>query len=84
MIVFLTSVKDDLTGFSAPMQSVSIPAAIRDFSDAIETHEKISKHISDFSLWMLGTYDIDSGTIVADKKILCTADDVRSGNCVEN
>lgn len=84
MVVYLTAIKDDLTGFSAPMQNVSVPAAMRDFADAVLNNERISKHISDFSLWMIGTYDIDNGTLVADKRILCTADEVRSGNYAEN
>lgn len=68
MILSIFAVRDRATDqFGTPMFLVSAGQAIRSFSDEINRADKESQlfnHSEDFDLYLLGTYDSDSGTFV--------------------
>lgn len=64
MIYEVVAVKDNLTGFSAPQLEINIDSAKRRFRDAVEETKHMSKHIADFSLYRLGSFDVEKGLML--------------------
>lgn len=62
MIYHIYSAKDALIGFNAPFIMLNEDVAKRDFLDRIE---KAPTHLkNDLSLWEIGTFDDETGTII--------------------
>lgn len=76
---FLYAIKDDLSGFAAPMEFLNDEIADRWFKDHVTKNEYLSNNAKDFSLWKLGEADTDKGTITgypeAELKLIRRAND---------
>lgn len=79
MTILLTCVRDELSGFGSPQQAVSEAHALRSFNDAVKNNGFMSRHMADFSLWKLGVYDLDTGKICPELKLLASASDIMFG-----
>lgn len=79
MKIFLTCIRDELSGFGSPQQAISEAHALRSFNDAVKNNGFMSRHLHDFSLWMLGCYDLDTGRIEPDLRLLASASDILFG-----
>lgn len=68
MILNMYSVKDKaVDAYLQPFFAPSLGSAIRSVSDAVnDTQHQFSKHITDYTLWHLGTFDDATGLIVSD------------------
>lgn len=69
MRVQVFTVLDSKIGsFAQPWFSVNVETAVRAFSEALrDPQSMLSKHPEDFSLWLLGYFDDDSGMFEQDK-----------------
>lgn len=56
------SVRDALVGFGFPVPMDNDAVAVRNFG---ETHKNVGSP-EDFSLWKIGSFDTETGTIVSD------------------
>lgn len=79
MKILLTCIHDTLSGFGSPSQAVSEAHAVRSFVDAVKNNGFMSRHVADFSLWKLGEYDLDTGKIEPDLRLLIAADEIMFG-----
>lgn len=77
MRMFLCSVFDSKVGmYNAPMAIRSLGEAIRSFSDAVANDGPIKNHKADYSLWVLGSYDDNTGELEPEIKRLIGADEL--------
>lgn len=74
----VVSVRDKLSGFAEPVLEINIDTAKRRFSDAIKDTKIYGRHVEDFSLYRLGSFDSDLGFVfVPDSpELICTAFDL--------
>lgn len=83
MIVEVVSIRDRLNGFGPLMLENNVESAKRNFADAIEESKVYGKHIEDFSLYRLCSFDTDHGItvdLVPDSpELICTAFDLTGG-----
>lgn len=79
MKVLITCIRDELSGFGTPTQAVSEAHALRSFSDAVKNNGFMSRHVHDFSLWRVGEYDLDTGHLEPDLKLIASASDILFG-----
>lgn len=81
MIVEVVSIRDRLNGFGPLQLENNVESAKRNFSDAIEESKIYGKHIEDFSLYRLCSFDTDDGIVrVPDcPELICTAFDLTGG-----
>ena len=82
MICQIVAIRDRLTGFAHPNLEYSLQSAQRSFADAIRENSKFGEHISDFSLYRLGTFDTDDGIVdVPDvPELICSGYDIVGGD----
>lgn len=60
----LYAVKDELTGFTTPQTEINEQTAMRNFKYAFSKKDTINyANINDYSLWFMGTLDLDNGVI---------------------
>lgn len=64
MIVGLYAVKDELSGFTPPVVCKDTDNAIRYFRYKVNTEEMLKQNPEDFSIWEVGSFDTDKGTVV--------------------
>lgn len=68
MIFGVYSIRDALTGFMAPVCELSDAVAVRNFSSAVSDGrpgQVMHFRPSDFSLYRIGDFDSESGSIVS-------------------
>lgn len=64
MIYGVYSIRDAKTGFMSPVIEVNDAAAARNFFHSVSTSEGILfTYASDFSLYLIGKFDSDSGVL---------------------
>lgn len=76
MIYGLYAMRDIRTGFLSPVLDMSDASAIRNFEHAVEHNDDslFFSHPEDYSLFKVGEYDSNTGTVVpVDKVELATA-----------
>lgn len=57
-------IRDNVNGFMSPVVDSNDPSAVRNFAHAMADHGSIFyTHPSDFSLYQLGEFDSESGSI---------------------
>lgn len=60
------SVKDNMVGFNAPYIRVNERVAIREFRSMIDDlDDKGDQSVFDLALYCVGTFDLDTGVIIA-------------------
>lgn len=65
MIYNVYAIRDIKTGFMTPTFDVNDQTAIRNFSHAVVNSDTVLfSYAKDFSLYRLGTYDSDTGSLV--------------------
>lgn len=79
MTILLTCIRDELSGFGSPQQAISEAHALRSFADAVKNNGFMSRHLADFSLWQLGEFDLDTGKITPELRLLVAASDIMFG-----
>ena len=70
MIFKLFSIKDELTGYAPVVPFLSNEEAKRYFKTHLEQTPLMISNPTDYSLWYIGTFDSESGTII------CTANEM--------
>lgn len=71
MIFKLFSIKDELGGFAPTVPFITNEEAIRYFRTHLEQTPLMISNPEDYSIWYIGTFDSESGTIV------CTTKDMK-------
>ncbi len=67
----LYSIKDKKIGFNSPFTAPNNYAAIRMFADTVkDENSMLAKHPEDYELYKLGSFNDDTGEIVADCQYL--------------
>lgn len=61
----LYSVKDNLTGFSAPTHDLNDATAVRNFGYAMQNIPQYAHKPSDYDLYKVGEFDPDTGAITS-------------------
>lgn len=65
MICEIVSVHDALSGFGSPMLEPNVETARRNFVDAINSSVTMGRHLHDFALYRLASFDTEQGIINA-------------------
>lgn len=65
MICEIVSVHDSLSGFGSPMLEPNVETAKRNFVDAINSSYTMGRHLHDFALYRLASFDTEYGIINA-------------------
>lgn len=63
MIIQIYSIKDNVSGFTQPTFELYEPAALRNFSFAVNQSGMMNFKPEDYSLWHVGTFDSETGVI---------------------
>lgn len=61
---FLYEIKDDLSGFAAPMEFINDDIADRWFRGHVTNNDYLKNNSKDFSLWRVGECDTETGTLI--------------------
>lgn len=64
MIYKMYSIKDELNGFTPPIPIMTEDLAKRYFRDQYVGNVTIKNSPKDFSIWEMGTFDTESGTMM--------------------
>lgn len=67
MKYIITSVKDELRGFTTFELNDNVEIAKRNFKQLVQNNELIKDNANDFSLWTLGEYDKETGVITSNE-----------------
>lgn len=63
MVKYFYSIKDELVGFNDPLLMVNDDVAIRTFIASVNQIDDLKNNAKDYSLYLLGDFDSDSGKI---------------------
>ena len=76
---FLYEIKDDLSGFAAPMEFMNDDIADRWFKGHVNNNDYLRNNSKDFSLWRVGECNTETGTLTgyaeAELKLIRRADE---------
>ena len=75
------SIKDVKVGYMQPFYQANNAVAIRAFTNAVndEKVNNINQNADDMELWLLGTFNDETGVIESNVQFLCKANDVKRG-----
>ena len=68
MRALIVCFRDELVGFDKPQIEVNENSAIRNFAYALTHNDYLTEHAKDYSLWLIGEFDNEKGTILYDDK----------------
>lgn len=79
MLRYVCAVKDRASGvFGTPFFVVAVGAATRSFRDEVNrsaADNQMYQHPEDFSLWQIGSFDDESGSVSSELRFLLEAGD---------
>lgn len=79
---YIVAVKDRaIDAFMRPFTVPHTNAAVRSFQDEINNPQsELAKHTEDYDLWLLGTFDDQTGTVVGHEtpRVLARAQDLKN------
>ena len=61
MIIEMYAMKDELNGYTSPIPFMSEELAKRYLKDQVMSNPTVKNTPKDFSIWMIGEYDIETG-----------------------
>lgn len=70
MKMALYAIKDELNGYTSPIPFMNEELARRYLKDQYMTNPTVKNTPEDFSIWILGTLDTETGQIESDVKLL--------------
>lgn len=70
MTLTMYCIKDELNGFTAPIPFMSEELSKRYLKDQVMGNPTIGNSKKDFSMWRVGTFDTDTGTMIGYEPVL--------------
>ena len=78
MKLYVTAVHDRLNGYGQLVTVNNLEVAKRSFVDTVnDVTTTVAKNVYDFTLWCLGTYDVDTGALVPKLECILKADSIK-------
>ena len=66
MTINLYAIKDELNGFTSPIPFMKEELVKRYLKDQYMSNPTISNSPKDFSIWLIGSYDTETGTLTSE------------------